>query len=88
MALTQVLAHRWGPRFQHCFAEGLNQSLVLSMAQARISLRKTQGFGMLVFTTLIHILAHKRLMLILMLMLWLCLLCMLKCRDQSKSYNY
>ena len=90
MALTQFLAHRWGLEqgFQRCFAEGLNQSLVLSVAQASVSLRKTQGFRILLFTVLMHILAHKLLMLILLLTLALCLLCMLKCRDKSKSYNY
>ena len=72
MALTQVLNHTGGgpeQRFQRCFAEGLNQSLVLSMAQASVSPRITQGFGILVFIMLMHILAHKLLMLILMLML-------------------
>ena len=34
MALTQILVDSWEPRtfgFQHCFADGLNQSLVLSV---------------------------------------------------------
>ena len=36
MARTQILVHSWGPEqgFRRCFADGLNQSLVLSAAQA------------------------------------------------------
>ena len=36
MARTQILVHRWGPRtrFWHCFADGLNQSLVSFLVQA------------------------------------------------------
>ena len=36
MASTQVWEHRWDPEkwFQHCFADGLDQSLVFSVAQA------------------------------------------------------
>ena len=36
MARTQILVHMWGPeqRFRRCFADGLNQSLVLSAVQA------------------------------------------------------
>ena len=71
--------------FQRCFAEGLNQSLVLSVVQASINLRKTQGFGILVFIMLMHILTHKLLILILMLMLALCLLRSFECRDKLKS---
>ena len=73
--------------FQRCFAEGLIQSLVLSVVQASISLRKAQGFGILVFIMLMHILAHKLLMLVLMFMLalysYLCL--WLRC---THSYVY
>ena len=40
MARSQILVHRWGPAeqgSQRCFADGLNQSLVSSVAQgARI----------------------------------------------------
>ena len=36
MGRTQILVHRWGPRhgFWHCFADRLNQTLVLSVARA------------------------------------------------------
>ena len=36
MARTQILVHRWGPRtrFWHCFADGLNQSIVSFLVQA------------------------------------------------------
>ena len=36
MVRTQILVHTsWGPQqgFQHCFADGLNQGLVLLMAR-------------------------------------------------------
>ena len=40
MLRTQIRIHRWGPEqgFRGCFAEGLNQSLVSSVAQARLVL--------------------------------------------------
>ena len=36
MVRTQILVHRWGPRtrFWHCFADGLNQSLVSFLVHA------------------------------------------------------
>ena len=34
MMQTQILVHRWEQGFQCCFADGLNQSLVSSAAQA------------------------------------------------------
>ena len=34
MLQTQILVHRWEQGFQCCFADGLNQSLVSSAAQA------------------------------------------------------
>ena len=39
IARTQILEHRWGPEEGscHCFADGLNQSLVPSVAQATSS---------------------------------------------------
>ena len=38
MGHTQVLVHRWGPEqgFRHCFADGLDHSLVSSAAQVSI----------------------------------------------------
>ena len=40
MLRTQIRIHRWGPEqgFRRCFADGLNQSLVSSVAQARLVL--------------------------------------------------
>ena len=34
MMQTQILVNRWEQGFQRCFADGLNQSLVSSAAQA------------------------------------------------------
>ena len=38
MARTQILEHRWGPKtkFWRRFADGLNQSLGSSVAQAKL----------------------------------------------------
>ena len=45
MACTQILLLRWGlrTRIWHCFADGLNQSLVLTAVQATIAPLEASG---------------------------------------------
>ena len=48
MARTQILVRRWGPPeqgFRRCFAHGLYQSLVSSVAQATTRILKTSHLG-------------------------------------------
>ena len=57
MARTQIPVHRWGPeqRFRRCFADGLDQSLLSSVAQAKPLATILTGF----IQVQPHLLVHR-----------------------------